>query len=106
MAKDLTTSDIHRKNILNNRYALQEIEKEVGFPGILFVGSLRDTQKYISESFYGKDRHVPTMQVDVNDIGVLNKYDGSDTGVVTIDFNVTDMDVANIKINFKNKMLP
>ncbi len=54
MAKDLTTSDIHRKNILNNRYALQEIEKEVGFPGILFEGSLRYTKRQIAQ-FYDID---------------------------------------------------
>src|SRR5690606_15429652 len=54
MAKDLTTSDIHRKNILNNRYALQEIEKEVGFPGILFEGILRYTKRQIAQ-FYDID---------------------------------------------------
>lgn len=51
MAKDLTTSDIHRKNILNNRYALQEIEKEVAFPGIPFEGSLRYTKRQIAQFF-------------------------------------------------------
>ncbi len=48
MAKDLTTSDIHRKNILNNKYALQEIEKEVAFPGISFEGSIRFTRKQLA----------------------------------------------------------
>jgi hypothetical protein len=54
MAKDLTTSDIHRKNILNNKYALQEIEKEVAFPGICFEGSLRYTKRQIAQ-FYDID---------------------------------------------------
>lgn len=54
MAKDLTTSDIHRKNILNNRYALQEIEKEVGFPGILFEDIVRFTKRQIAQ-FYDID---------------------------------------------------
>lgn len=54
MAKDLTSSDIHRKNILNNRYALQEIEKEVAFPGILFEGNLRYTKRQIAQ-FYDID---------------------------------------------------
>ncbi len=48
MAKDLTTSDVHRKNILNNKYALQEIEKEVAFPGIYFEDSLRYTKRQIA----------------------------------------------------------
>ncbi|MGO1822271.1 MAG: DNA-binding protein [Ruoffia tabacinasalis] len=54
MAKDLTTSDIHRKNILNNHYALQEIEQEVAFPGVPFEGSLRYTKRQIVQ-FYDID---------------------------------------------------
>ncbi len=54
MTKNLTTSDIHRKNILNNRYALQEIEKEVSYPGILFEGSLHYTKRQIAQ-FYDID---------------------------------------------------
>ena len=38
MAKDLTTSEIDRQNILNNRYALAEIEKAAGIRGIPFEG--------------------------------------------------------------------
>jgi hypothetical protein len=38
MAKDLTTSAIDRQNILNNPYALSEIEKAAGIQGIPFEG--------------------------------------------------------------------
>jgi hypothetical protein len=38
MAKDLTTSAIDRQNILNNPYALLEIEKAAGIQGIPFEG--------------------------------------------------------------------
>lgn len=38
MPKDLTTSEIDRQNILNNRYALAEIEKAAGIQGIPFEG--------------------------------------------------------------------
>ncbi len=58
MTKDLTTSDIHRKNILNNRYALQEIEKEVAFPGILFEGNLRYTKRQIAQFYVIDERTV------------------------------------------------
>lgn len=63
MAKDLTTSDIHRKNILNNRYALQEIEKEVGFPGILFEGSLRYTKRQLAH-FYDIDERTVDRYIE------------------------------------------
>ncbi len=38
MKKDLTTSHIDRQNILNNPYALSEIEKAAGIKGISFEG--------------------------------------------------------------------
>lgn len=38
MSKDLTNSSIHRQNILNNPYALQEIEKATYITGIHFEG--------------------------------------------------------------------
>jgi hypothetical protein len=38
MSKDLTNSSIHRQNILNNPYALQEIEKATRITGIPFEG--------------------------------------------------------------------
>lgn len=38
MSKDLTTSAIDRQNILNNPYALAEIEKAAGIQGIPFEG--------------------------------------------------------------------
>lgn len=38
MSKDLTNSSIDRQNILNNPYALIEIEKAAGIQGIVFEG--------------------------------------------------------------------
>ena len=38
MSKDLTSSAVDRQNILNNRYALAEIEKAAGIRGIPFEG--------------------------------------------------------------------
>lgn len=49
--RDLTQSDIHRRNILNNKYALEEIEKEVALPSIVFEGTLRYTKRQIATYF-------------------------------------------------------
>jgi len=38
--KDLTVSQIDRQNILNNPYALQEIEKATRITGIPFEGKI------------------------------------------------------------------
>ncbi|MCF7920272.1 MAG: hypothetical protein K9N06_10215 [Candidatus Cloacimonetes bacterium] len=40
MGKDLTSSNIDRQNILNNRYAISEIQKAVDIQGIIFEGKL------------------------------------------------------------------
>lgn len=63
MSKDLTNSAVHRQNILNNPYALQEIEKATHITGIPFEGksvvlkeqaaaffevSLRTVENYLS----------------------------------------------------------
>jgi hypothetical protein len=52
--KDLTNSTIDRQNILNNRFALEQIQEYVGIPGILFEGEYRFTTQMVSE-FYGVD---------------------------------------------------
>ena len=38
MEKDLTNSQLDRQNILNNPYAIAEIEKAAGIEGIVFEG--------------------------------------------------------------------
>ena len=119
MAKDLTTSNIHRKNILNNKYALQEIESEIGFPGVLFDGSLRYTRRQVA-SFYDIDertisRYIEQHDKELRDNGyevlsgarlrafkdaytqyVSDEVDGKDNDVPTNDVDVKDIDVPNI----------
>lgn len=66
MAKDLTTSDIHRRNVLNNKYALVEIEKEIAFPGIPFEGELRYTKRQIAY-FYDIDERTINRYLENHD---------------------------------------
>lgn len=58
MDKDLTNSDVHRNNILNNRFALEELEKEVAYPGISFEGEFRYTKKQMALFFDIDERTV------------------------------------------------
>lgn len=51
MAKDLTVSGVERQNILNNPYALEEIEKSVGIKGIEFRGKMVVTKEQIADFF-------------------------------------------------------
>lgn len=51
MSKDLTNSAIDRQNILNNPYAIAEIERAVGVQGIPFEGKLVLLKEQVAEFF-------------------------------------------------------
>jgi hypothetical protein len=51
MAKDLTTSILDRKNILNNNIALQEVYDQVGFYGFKFEGKYRFARQQVAQYF-------------------------------------------------------
>lgn len=51
MSKDLTNSAVHRQNILNNPYALQEIEKATHITGIPFEGKTVVLKEQVSAFF-------------------------------------------------------
>ena len=49
--KDLTNSNIDRQNILNNHYALTQIQEYIGLPGMLFEGEYRFTKEMAANFF-------------------------------------------------------
>ena len=51
MSKDLTNSALHRQNILNNPYALQEIEKATHITGIPFEGKTVVLKEQLADFF-------------------------------------------------------
>ncbi|MDP2890484.1 MAG: DNA-binding protein [Bacteroidota bacterium] len=58
MSKNLTTSGIARQNVLNNPYALQEIQKAVGMEGVLFENEYRFTKKQLAQFFEVSERTI------------------------------------------------
>lgn len=54
MAKDLTTSIVDRQNILNNKFALEAIQKEINLKGILWNNKLYLTKEMVA-SFFNVD---------------------------------------------------
>ena len=52
--KDLTVSNIERQNVLNNRFAVDEIQKRLEISGMLFEGEYWLTKKMVAD-FYGVD---------------------------------------------------
>lgn len=58
MNKDLTNSDIHRQNILNNPYALEKIEIYFAFPGKQFEGQTVFTKADLARLFEVDERTI------------------------------------------------
>ena len=58
MSNDLTNSVNARQNILNNPYALQEIQTAVGLSGVLFENEFRFTKKQLAEFFEVSERTI------------------------------------------------
>jgi hypothetical protein len=57
MAKDLTTSEIDRQNILNNPYALAEIEKAAGIRGLPFEGKPVVLKEQVAKALAWRYKH-------------------------------------------------
>lgn len=45
--KDLTVSNIERQNVLNNRFAVDEIQKRLDISGMFFEGEYWLTKKWL-----------------------------------------------------------
>ena len=56
--KNLTTSEIARKNVLNNKYALEEVQKAIGLRGVVFEGELKFTKQQIASFFEVSERSI------------------------------------------------
>ncbi len=110
MNKDLTTSDLHRKNILNNNYALEIIYSEISFPGVMFENKYRFTKKHVAE-FYEIDERTVERYIESNksefeesgyEILTGNRLKdfklayGTDTNVGTIDESLKKTSVLGV----------
>lgn len=78
MVKDLTTSGIARQNVLNNKYALQEVQEAIGLRGVLFEGEMKFTKKQVASFFEVSERSISNClklnesELSQNGYGVLS----------------------------------
>ena len=56
--RDLVTSEIARQNVLNNRYALEEVQKVIGLRGVIFEDEIKFTKQQIASFFEVSDRTI------------------------------------------------
>lgn len=69
--KDLTVSNIERQNVLNNRFAVDEIQKSIDVEGMLFEGEYRFTKKMVADFYEVEERTIERY---------LEKFDKELTG--------------------------
>ena len=75
MAKDLTNSKIDRQNILNNNYAINEIEKACNMEGIFFEDKISFTKEQVAQ-FYEIDIRTLERYLEIyNEEFKSNGYD-------------------------------
>ena len=58
---DLTISNIERQNVLNNRYAVDALQKNLGFTGMLFEGEYRFTKKMVADFYEVEERTIERL---------------------------------------------
>ncbi len=94
MNKDLTNSAIDRQNILNNPYALAEIEKAAGIRGIPFEGKTVVLKEQVAAFFEVTLRTVENYLEQNSEELARNGYEVlKGNRLKTLKFSVQDMDV-------------
>ena len=56
--KDLVNSNVARQNVLNNKYALAEMQKAIGLRGVIFEGELKFTKQQLTSFFEVSSRTI------------------------------------------------
>ncbi|MCA9328973.1 DNA-binding protein, partial [Candidatus Saccharibacteria bacterium] len=104
MAKQLSNSEIDRRNILNNPYAVKAIQKEVGFVGTYFIDEYKFTVRQVADFYEVDQRTIERYLVNYADELKENGYEIL-TGQHLKDFkNSVDTD-TNVGINPKTVRL-
>lgn len=71
---DLTVSNIERQNVLNNRYAVDALQENLGFTGMLFEGEYRFTKKMVADFYEVEERTIERLLEEHGDELKYNGY--------------------------------
>jgi hypothetical protein len=102
MAKDLTVSTIDRQNILNNPYALEEIQKSIGLKGFVFNGKLVFLKEQIVAFFEVTPRTIELYlaqhesELRQNGYAVLRGKSLQEFKLALSELDVTEINFGNI----------
>ena len=64
--KSLTKSQVSRQNILNNKFAMQDLQNEIGLQGVIFQDELKFSKKQIAAFFNIEERTLGYYLVNHN----------------------------------------
>lgn len=102
MARDLTTSQVDRQNILNNENAVTEIQNQTGLQGIMFEGRLRFTKAMVASFFEVEVRTIERYvsenieEISANGYEVIKGKRLKDFLNCVLGQDVPDINVGNI----------
>lgn len=103
MQKDLTTSELDRQNVLNNPYAVSEIEKAAGIRGIYFEGKTVVLKEQMASFFEVSLRTIEnyleqyTEELGRNGYEVLRSNRLKALKIIISESDVPEIDFGNIK---------
>lgn len=103
MDKDLTNSIVVRQNVLNNTYALEEIQQAVGVKGVLFEQSYRFVKKQLADFYEVTDRTIENC-IEKNDKELQRNGYEVLKGKRLIEFKLAASRVNVSEIDFGNKI--
>lgn len=75
MRNDLTNSKTERQNILNNPYALEQVQEAVGLQGVLFEGELKFTRQQVAFFYEVNERTLSNLVRNHKEEMVENGYE-------------------------------
>lgn len=100
--KNLTTSEIARQNVLNNKYALEEVNNAIGLRGVVFEGELKFTKQQLSSFFEVSERTINSVLLQNEKELKSNGYDViKDNRLRLFKLAISESDVK--EVNFPNK---
>lgn len=103
MDKDLTNSVVVRQNVLNNTYALEEIQQAVGVKGVLFEQSYRFVKKQLADFYEVTDRTIENC-IEKNDKELQRNGYEVLKGKRLIEFKLAASRANVSEIDFGNKI--
>ena len=72
--KDLTSSNIERQNVLNNRFAVSKVQEHLDIEGMLFEGEYRFTKKMVADFYEVEERTIERYLEKHSDELAANGY--------------------------------